>query len=165
MITEEIRRDLRPTSSNEKGSVPPPHTTAEAVVNDAQKFSLVLGGPLYQLLRRAHLADDALLMVRQRVVVIALLAWLPLLILSAVQGHLWGNSVAVPFLFDLEVHIRFLVVVPLLVIAELVAHQRLRVQQQSVIVCKNDTRAFHGFSIKRQMTVALASNGQYCCRY
>ena len=27
-------------------------------------FSLVLGGPLYQLLRRTHLADDALMMVR-----------------------------------------------------------------------------------------------------
>ena len=33
---------------------------------------------------------------------------------------------AVPFLLDLEVHIRFLIVVPLLVIAELVVHQHLR---------------------------------------
>jgi hypothetical protein len=30
------------------------------------EFSLVLGGPLFQLLRRAHLAEDALLLVRQR---------------------------------------------------------------------------------------------------
>jgi hypothetical protein len=65
-------------------------------------------------------------MLRQRVLVISLLAWLPLLILSAIQGHLWGRSVAVPFLLDLEVHIRFLIVVPLLVVAELVVHQRLR---------------------------------------
>ncbi|MCK7478822.1 MAG: hypothetical protein M0C28_16695 [Candidatus Moduliflexus flocculans] len=35
-------------------------------------FSLVLGGPLFQLLRRAHLSDDALLLVRQRIIVIAL---------------------------------------------------------------------------------------------
>jgi hypothetical protein len=66
-------------------------------------------------------------MVHQRVIVIALLGWLPLLILSAVQGHLWGKSVAVPFLLDLEVHIRFLIVVPLPIIAELVVHQRLRI--------------------------------------
>ncbi|HEU4712912.1 MAG TPA: hypothetical protein VFS76_15160 [Pyrinomonadaceae bacterium] len=56
----------------------------------------------------------------------ALLGWLPLLILSTIQGHLWGKSVAVPFLLDLEVHIRFLIVVPLLVVAELLVHQRLR---------------------------------------
>ena len=102
------------------------HLTGDAVLNDAQNFSLVLGGPLYQLLRRAHLSDNTVAIVRQRVVVIALLCWLPLFILSSIQGYLWGQSVAVPFLLDLEVHIRFLIVVPLLVIAELVVHQRLR---------------------------------------
>ena len=80
-------------------------------------FSLVLGGPLFQLLRRAHLSDDALLLVRQRVIVIALLAWLPLLLLSALEGNLWGGSTVVPFLFDIEVHVRFLVALPLLIIA------------------------------------------------
>jgi hypothetical protein len=89
-------------------------------------FSLVLGGPLFQLLRRTHLADDALMMVRQRVIVIALLAWLPLLVLSVMEGRLLGGSVAVPFLLDAEVHIRFLVAMPLLIIAELVVHRRMR---------------------------------------
>ena len=127
MITE-IGRGLRPmdTPSREKKSTTPGHITGDAVLHDAQNFSLVLGGPLYQLLKRAHLSGNAVSVVRQRVVVIALLGWLPLLILSAVQGHLWGRSVAMPFLLDLEVHIRFLIVVPLLVIAELVVHQRLR---------------------------------------
>jgi hypothetical protein len=94
-------------------------------LQDAQSFSPVLGGPLYQLMRRAHLSDDALLMVRRRVVVISLFAWLPLLVLSALDGELFGHNVAVPFLLDVETHIRFLVVVPLLLIAELVVHQRL----------------------------------------
>ena len=89
-------------------------------------FSLVLGGPLFQLLRRAHLADDALLMVRQRIIVIALLAWLPLLVLSALEGRMLGGGVAVPFLMDVEVHVRFLVTMPLLIIAELVVHRRMR---------------------------------------
>ena len=96
------------------------------VARDAENFSLVLGGPLYQLLRRAHLSGDALQMVRQRVVVIALVTWLPLLVLSALEGHLWAGSTTVPFSFDLEVHIRFLAVVPLLIVAELVVHRRLR---------------------------------------
>jgi len=89
-------------------------------------FSLVLGGPLFQLLRRTHLSDDALLLVRQRVIVIALLAWLPLLLLSALEGNLWGGSTVVPFLFDIEVHVRFLVALPLLILAELVVHRRMR---------------------------------------
>jgi hypothetical protein len=101
-------------------------TSSDDVLQDAQNFSLVLGGPLFQLLRRAHLSDDALLIVRKRVIFIALLAWLPLLALSALEGHLFGNSVAVPFFLDLEVHIRFLVVLPLLIIAELVVHRRMR---------------------------------------
>jgi hypothetical protein len=83
-------------------------------------FSLVLGGPLFQLLRRAHLADDALMLARQRIIVISLLAWLPLLVLSVLEGRALGSSVAVPFLRDVEVHIRYLVALPLLIGAELV---------------------------------------------
>jgi len=89
-------------------------------------FSLVLGGPLYQLLRRAHLSDDVLMLARQRVVVISLLAWLPLLVLSLIEGRATGGSVAVPFLRDFEVHIRYLVALPLLIAAELVVHRRMR---------------------------------------
>jgi len=90
-----------------------------------QDFSLVLGGPLFQLLRRAHLSDDALMLVRQRIVVISLLVWLPLLALSTLEGQVLGGS-TVPFLLDLEVHIRFLVAMPLLIAAELVVHGRMR---------------------------------------
>ena len=65
-------------------------------------------------------------MLRQRIVVISLVAWLPLLLLSTLEGHLLGGSVAVPFLFDVEVHIRYLVALPLLIAAELVVHRRMR---------------------------------------
>ncbi len=89
-------------------------------------FSLVIGGPLFQLLRRTHLSDDALLLVRQRILIIALIAWLPLLVLSALEGNLLGGGAAVPFLLDVEAHLRFLVTLPLLIAAELVVHQRMR---------------------------------------
>jgi hypothetical protein len=89
-------------------------------------FSLVLGGPLFQLFRKAHLTGDALELVSQRIVVISLFAWLPLLALSALEGQLLGGSAAVPFLLDVEVHVRFLVAMPLLIAAELVVHQRMR---------------------------------------
>ena len=95
-------------------------------MRDPEDFSLVLGGPLYQLMRRAHLSDDALSLVKRRIVVLALICWLPLLVLAAIGGQLLGGDAAVPFLLDAEVHVRFLVAVPLLIGAELVVHQRMR---------------------------------------
>jgi hypothetical protein len=89
-------------------------------------FSLVLGGPLFQLLRRAHLSDDAMMMARRRIIVISLFAWLPLLLLSTLEGRALGGSAVVPFLLDVEVHIRYLVALPLLIAAELVVHRRMR---------------------------------------
>jgi len=93
---------------------------------DSQDFSLVLGGPLFQLLRRAHLSDDTLMLARRRIIVLSLFAWLPLLALSALEGQLLGGSAAVPFLKDVEVHVRFLLAMPLLIGAELVVHRRMR---------------------------------------
>jgi len=92
----------------------------------ARDFSLVLGGPLFQLLRRAHLTGDALELLRRRILVISLIAWLPLLVLSALEGQALGGSAAIPFLLDVDVHVKFLVVMPLLIIAEFVVHRRLR---------------------------------------
>jgi len=89
-------------------------------------FSLILGGPLYQLLRRAHLSGDALELLTRRVAVLSLLTWLPLLVLSVAEGHAWGDSVKLPFLFDVDVNARFLLALPLFVVAEIVVHQRMR---------------------------------------
>src|SRR5512136_606988 len=100
--------------------------SGDRLLQDPQDFSLVLGGPLFQLLRRAHLTDDGLMLLRQRILVLSLLAWLPLLILSALEGQALGGRAAVPFLLDVEVHIRFLVALPLLILAEVMVHQRMR---------------------------------------
>ena len=101
-------------------------STSKNILREPQDFSLVLGGPLFQLLRRSHLSGDALELVRQRIIIISLLAWLPLLLLSALEGQALGGSAAVPFLLDVEVHVRFLVALPLFIAAELVVHQRMR---------------------------------------
>jgi hypothetical protein len=91
-----------------------------------QDFSLVLGGPLYQLLRKVRLSDDALTLVRQRILVMSMVAWLPLLVLALLQGQALGGGATVPFLLDVDVHVRFLVAMPLLIAAELVVHRRMR---------------------------------------
>jgi hypothetical protein len=99
----------------------------------ASDFSLVLGGPLFQLFRKAHLTGDALELVRQRIIVISLFTWLPLLVLSALEGQLLGGSATVPFLRDVEIHNKFLVILPLLIIAELVVHQRMRIEMKQIL--------------------------------
>jgi len=95
------------------------------VLRDAQDFSLVHGGPLFQLLLRSRLSSDSLTLVARRIAAFVLITWVPLLALAAHDGHLLAGNVAVPFLLDGETDIRFLVVVPLLLLAELVVHRRL----------------------------------------
>jgi len=90
-------------------------------------FSLVVGGPLYQLWRRLFLAGPALELLARRLIGIPSVAWLPLLVLTAYEGVAIGHAVRVPFLYDLEVHARYLVAIPILLMAEIVVHQRIRV--------------------------------------
>jgi len=53
------------------------------------------------------------------------LAWVPLLIFSVAEGHAWAGR-GLPFLKDVELHARFLLAMPLLILAELVVHMRMR---------------------------------------
>ena len=100
--------------------------TAPPLMAEPADFSLVLGGPLYQLLRRTRLSDDALTMVHRRIVAGVLITWLPLLLLSAWEDRLWWGVVEVPFLPNVEVHTRFLLALPLLIFAEFGVHLRMR---------------------------------------
>ena len=92
---------------------------------ELQNFSLVLGGPLWQMLRKARLDDDAGSLVARRMLLASGIVWLPLLVFCAIDGTLLGG-VDIPFLPDIETHARFLVGLPLLILAELVVHLRLR---------------------------------------
>jgi len=87
-------------------------------------FSLVLGGPLFQFFIRARLTTNALDLVKRRVIVFSLFTWLPLLLLSVLAGDAVGGAIKVPFIYDVDAHVRFLVALPLLLVAELVVHQR-----------------------------------------
>ena len=88
-------------------------------------FSLVAGGPLYQFWRRTRLSGDALELPQRRVLVLVVLIWVPLLVLSMIEGRAWGNGLALPFLHDIETHLRLLIAAPLLILAEVVAHRTL----------------------------------------
>jgi hypothetical protein len=94
-------------------------------VAQPQDFSLVLGGPLFQLLRRSRLSGDVLELVQQRITALVTIAWLPLAVLSLVDGMTRTVSLSVPFLKDFEANGRFLIALPLLIVAELIVHQRM----------------------------------------
>src|SRR5258708_15626175 len=99
--------------------MPPP-----AILEETPGFSLTLGGPVYRFLRRVRLAGPTLELQKRRVLLVITVTWLPLLFLSALTGHLLGGQ-GLPFLRDIETHVRFLIALPALVIAELVVHQRI----------------------------------------
>jgi hypothetical protein len=101
------------------------HTTTELnFFEESSDFSLVLGGPIYQLFRKTHLAGDHLELLYRRLVVIPLIAWLPLLLLAILSSSA-ANVGWLSFLSDVEVQVRFLVALPVLIGAELIVHSRL----------------------------------------
>jgi hypothetical protein len=97
----------------------------QALPQEPPDFSLVLGGPLFQTFRRTLLSGPALELLRRRVMFLWLLCWAPLAVLSFLDGHLLGG-VKISFLRDIETQVRFLLSLPVLTLAEIIVHRRLR---------------------------------------
>ena len=92
----------------------------------AESFSLTRGGPLHLLLVRMDRGENERQRVIRRALLATLMTWLPLLILSLVQGLAYGSEVKVPFVRDFAVNVRFLVALPILILAESRIDQRWR---------------------------------------
>jgi hypothetical protein len=120
--------------------------TQPNLLEESDDFSLVLGGPIYQLFRRAHLAGSHLELLNRRLIIITLVAWLPLLLLAAL-GLPAGSVSQLSFFHDVEVHVRFLIALPVLIGAEILVHSRIRpVVRRFVerrIVLPRDLPRFH----------------------
>ncbi len=84
----------------------------------AEDFSLTRGGPMHRLLVLLGNAGDERQRVIRRAISIVLITWLPLLLLSLVHGDAYGTGVRIPFLYDFAVNVRFLVAIPILILAE-----------------------------------------------
>jgi hypothetical protein len=97
----------------------------KSLLTETRDFSLVLGGPLYQLFQRSRLAGTGMELLHRRVIVLSAVAWAPLLLLSLAEGTAWGGRVTLSFLRDADMHVRLLLALPLLVVAELVVNKRL----------------------------------------
>src|ERR1043165_4322797 len=96
-------------------------------------FSLVLGGPLYQLFLRSRLAQPPLQLLHRRLLFITGIVWVPPFLLSLQEGTLLGG-VEVPFVHDIMSHARFLIALPLFLMAERVVHERLKLILDQFII-------------------------------
>jgi hypothetical protein len=94
--------------------------------SSAHDFSIVVGGPMYDFLLRIGLVRLDLPNTLIRIIALIVLTWLPLLILSVKDGLAVGHQVKVPFLYDFSMYGRFLLALPLFVVAEIVIDPAIR---------------------------------------
>jgi hypothetical protein len=92
----------------------------------AGNFSIVVGGPVYDSLLRFRLVRDSLPNMSRRIVAAVAATWLTLLLLSLKDGVAFGHQVRVPFLYDVSMYGRFLLALPLLLLAEVVIDPAVR---------------------------------------
>ena len=92
----------------------------------AESFSIMRGGPFYRLLTQLGLTGSERHQVIRRAPIGTSLCWFPLLILAAAQGLAAGTKVRIPFLLDYAVQARFLVALPILILAESVIEGKWR---------------------------------------
>ncbi len=95
--------------------------------HSADRFPPLLvaeGGPGAAFMRGLRIAPVGQGSARASVI-LALACWVPLFVASAFTGLLLGGAV-IPFLYDLAAHVRFLIAIPVLVLAEIPIGHRLR---------------------------------------
>jgi hypothetical protein len=92
----------------------------------ATNFSIVVGGPIYDFLVHSGFVQQRLPNIFRRVIVLVAVTWLPLLLFSLRDGVAFGDKVRVPFLYDFSAYGRFLVALPLLILAEIVIEPGIR---------------------------------------
>lgn len=100
----------------------------------SRPFLLMEGGPFFRLERRIGLFKTNAPFTIRRAVLAACLTWLFLFILSAWGGAALGKAVTLPFLHDFSTYSRFLVAVPLLLVAELILGPRIAETTQHFLV-------------------------------
>jgi hypothetical protein len=92
----------------------------------APTLSLTEGGPGAAVIKRLRFGPwDLGAAAPRTAVLLAAITWIPLLVLSVLQGTALGG-VQLPFLHDIAAYVRFLFAVPVLVLADPVVGARLR---------------------------------------
>jgi hypothetical protein len=116
----QIRRVLEPSPTTSD------QDAYEAAGSIVQRFSIVVGGPIYDFLLRMGLMHMGLPNILRRIALMVAVTWLPLLVLSIKDGLAFGHQVTIPFLSDFAVYGRFILGLPLLILAEIVIDPAIR---------------------------------------
>ena len=139
-------------------------------IKEFPELSLMEGGPGDALMRRLRLIRPELGAASARTaVILAVLTWLPLLVFSFVEGLALGGA-RIPFLYDIAAHARFLVAIPILLLAEIPIGIRLRgiarhfldaglvreEERKRFASCVVDTVRFHDWRLANLTLLALA---------
>jgi hypothetical protein len=118
----------------------------EVALSVAETFSITRGGPVHWLLIRLGQAGDRRRLVLRRALAVVLITWLPLLLLSLLQGEAWGGAIKIPFLRDLAINVRLLIAAPILVLSESRIDRRWRTLVleflRTELVCQRNLPAF-----------------------
>jgi hypothetical protein len=87
-------------------------------IQEPRPFLLMEGGPLFRIQKAVGLIRENAPNIKRRALLAAILTWIPLLILSQMQGLAYGHAVPISFLKDFSAYTRFLLAIPLFLIAE-----------------------------------------------
>lgn len=85
-----------------------------------RRLLLMEGGPLYRIQEAVGLGRKRARITLKIATYLPLLTWVPMLILSAIQGTAWGGAVRMNFLQDFSAYTRFLLALPMLLAAEII---------------------------------------------
>ena len=103
------------------------------------------GGPAYRLMQRIGVIKGEPSILR-RIVIFLALTWVPLLVLSFLEGLALGPTPEQSFLLDFATYARFFVAFPMIILAEIIIGPRLTIAGlhfvQSGLVRENDYPAF-----------------------
>jgi hypothetical protein len=100
-----------------------PDTPGDETRGRVEAFSLVRGVRLFRVQRVLGLIPrDGGLGVGRRAVLLALLAWLPVVVWAAMTGRALPGRVSEPLFEHFGVHVRCLVAIPLFIVAEATVH-------------------------------------------
>jgi hypothetical protein len=142
------------------------------IENDGQfpESPLTEGGPGDALMKRLRLIRPEFGAASARTAIsLAAITWLPLLVFSFIEG-LGLAGTKIPFVYDLAAHVRFLVAVPILVLAEIPVGRRLREiaeqflnaglvregDQKQFAICVFDTVRFYDWRLAELILIVLA---------
>ncbi len=100
---------------------------------DPHGFDLVGRGPSFRMAQRFGFNRPDRPRRIRKILLLILVTWVPLVLLSLVAGHAFGNRVAVTLLRDPVILSRFLFVLPLLALAEIVVERSLGVQARQFL--------------------------------